>query len=160
SVSEQLTAQVQENERTGRFEQVVRRRFPGLDAGPGARDGAEPDGETFPPRLRPPERPRTSDVPAALRRLAPEAVDATGFLERVRAGDALPPGYGVGLDERVVELPWLLAQQPSGRMLDAGSALNHEHVLNRVRPLVTSLDVVTLVPEEISFTDKHVSYLY
>jgi hypothetical protein len=39
--------------------------------------------------------------------------------------------YGVGLDERVVESPWLFSRLPSepGRLLDAGSVLNFEGLL-------------------------------
>ena len=72
----------------------------------------------------------------------------------------LPPGFGIGLDERVVEFPWLLAQGLGGRILDAGSALNHAHVLDHVRPLASDLHVVTLEPEAEAFTDRKVSYVY
>jgi SAM-dependent methyltransferase len=72
----------------------------------------------------------------------------------------LPRGYGVGLDERVVEYAWLLAARPRGRVLDAGSTLNHEHILDRVLPEVESLTIVTLEPEEVSFTRRRVSYVY
>ncbi|HEU5213396.1 MAG TPA: glycosyltransferase [Gaiellaceae bacterium] len=161
SVIEQLGAQVREVERTREFEQAVRRRFPGID---GTSDngsyGSEPDVGTFGERYSPPDRPWTHDYEALHRRLVSEALDDARFVAQIAAGDPLPPGYGVGFDERVVEFPWLLAQQPSGRLLDAGSALNHAHVLDRVRPRVTTLDIVTLVPEELAFTDKDVSYVY
>jgi hypothetical protein len=45
-------------------------------------------------------------------------------------------------------------------MLDAGSSLNHLHVLRRLRPRVERLHVVTLSPEERSFPQLSVSYLY
>ena len=41
-----------------------------------------------------------------------------------------PDGFGVGFDERVVEFPWLAAQRLGGTVLDAGSTLNHLHVLH------------------------------
>jgi SAM-dependent methyltransferase len=72
----------------------------------------------------------------------------------------LPRHYGVGLDERVVEYPWLWAQKPRGRVLDAGSTLNHAHILDRFLSSVESLDIVTLVPEEVSFPERGVSYVY
>jgi SAM-dependent methyltransferase len=81
-------------------------------------------------------------------------------LDRFRSGEPLPPGYGVGLDERVVEFPWLLARAPAGRVLDAGSALNHPHVLDRVLPGVGELCICTLAPEERSYPDREVSYVY
>jgi SAM-dependent methyltransferase len=72
----------------------------------------------------------------------------------------LPKGYGVGFDERVVEYPWLLAQGPHGRVLDAGSALNHAYVLDRLMPMVGELHIVTLAPEVVAFTERRISYIY
>jgi SAM-dependent methyltransferase len=72
----------------------------------------------------------------------------------------LPLDYGVGMDERVVEYPWLLAQIPAGKVLDAGSALNHSHVLDEVLPMVASLHVVTLAPESVAYPERGVSYVY
>ncbi len=55
-------------------------------------------------------------------------------LERFATGGRLPPRYGIGANERVVEIPWLLAQSPAGKMLDAGSALNHAEYLDDASP--------------------------
>ena len=43
----------------------------------------------------------------------------------------MPPGYGFGLDERVVEYPWIFArlQDHHQILLDAGSSLNHFDIL-------------------------------
>jgi SAM-dependent methyltransferase len=82
-----------------------------------------------------------------------------GLLHAVARG-RLPRGYGAGLDERVIEFPWLLAQAPHGRTLDAGSTLNHAHILDRVQPLVDDLHIVTLAPEPESFPERGVSYVY
>ena len=87
-------------------------------------------------------------------------LDDAELLARFRERAALPDGLGRGLDERVVELPWLAAQRLGGRVLDAGSALNHLHVLSRLRPRADELHVVTLAPEERSFPQLGVSYLY
>jgi SAM-dependent methyltransferase len=51
-------------------------------------------------------------------------------------------------------------QRASGRVLDAGSALNHEHVLDRLLPEVESLTIVTLEPEAVTFTERKISYVY
>jgi SAM-dependent methyltransferase len=72
----------------------------------------------------------------------------------------LPRGYGVGLDERVVEYPWLLPRVPGGRVLDAGSALNHAHVLERFLPRLDELHIVTLAPEPYSLDDPRVTYSF
>jgi SAM-dependent methyltransferase len=94
------------------------------------------------------------------RRFVAAALGDEAVLDRFRSGEALPPGYGVGLDERVVEFPWLLARAPEGRVLDAGSALNHRHVLDRVLPSVGELSICTLAPEERSYPERGVSYVY
>ena len=72
----------------------------------------------------------------------------------------LPSGYGVGFDERVVEYPWLLPRVPGGKILDAGSALNHAHVLERFLPCLDELHIVTLGPESFTFEDPGVTYAY
>ena len=78
----------------------------------------------------------------------------------LRTGRPLPERYGIGFDERVVEFPWIATRELSGRVLDAGSTLNHAHVLPRLRPRVASLDIVTLTPEEQAFPQLDVSYQY
>ena len=86
---------------------------------------------------------------------------ATGDTERLFArASKLPRGYGADANERVVELPWLLAQGVHGRTLDAGSALNHEGYLDRVLPAVDELHIVTLEPERASFPERRISYVY
>jgi SAM-dependent methyltransferase len=94
------------------------------------------------------------------RRSVASALADRTLRERFRTGQRLPESYGADLDERVIELPWALAQAPRGRTLDAGSALNHGHVLAHFLSLVTALDVVTLAPEDVSFPELGVSYIY
>jgi hypothetical protein len=36
------------------------------------------------------------------------------LLARFRDGRPLPPAYGLGLDERIVEYPWVIAHLPAG----------------------------------------------
>jgi len=84
------------------------------------------------------------------------------ILETFRAGEPLPPGWGVGIDERCVELPWALSHLRPGpeRLLDAGSSLNHAYVLDFPAFQGKSLHIVTLAPERNCFYDRGVSYLY
>ena len=96
----------------------------------------------------------------AHRRYVGAELDDAELLERFRGGAELPPGLGHGLDERVVEFPWLAAQRLAGRVLDAGSTLNHLHVLRRLRPRTDDLHIVTLAPEERAFPQLGVSYLF
>lgn len=111
-------------------------------------------------RYPPPERPWTHEYAHTHRRFISEVLDDSELLALFREGEELPSGFGIGLDERVVELPWLFAQGLQGDLLDAGSALNHEHILDRALPLVSGLHVVTLEPEEKSFPERRVSYVY
>lgn len=72
----------------------------------------------------------------------------------------LPSGFGVSLDERVVEYPWALARLSRGRVLDAGSTLNHAHVLDHFLPVIDELSIVTLAPEPHSYPERGVKYTF
>lgn len=74
----------------------------------------------------------------------------------------LRDGYGMRLDERVVEYPWLFSQMPgdSGRLLDAGSALNYDYLLSREPLRSKKLFISTLAPENRCLWRKGVSYIY
>jgi FkbM family methyltransferase len=78
----------------------------------------------------------------------------------LRDDGPLPDGYGVGLDERIVEVPWALSQLNGGRWLDAGSVFNGRTALTATLPQVESLTIVTTRPEPESFTELGVSYAY
>lgn len=80
----------------------------------------------------------------------------------MRGENKLPAGYGHRIDERVVEYPWMFSQLPRnpGRMLDAGSALNHEFLLKRPPLNQHNLTVMTLAPEKRCFWDKGISYIF
>jgi SAM-dependent methyltransferase len=60
----------------------------------------------------------------------------------------------------VIEYPWLLAQPVCGRLLDAGSALNNNRMLDRMLPLLDELHIVTLAPEAEASWERGVSYVY
>jgi len=71
-----------------------------------------------------------------------------------RTNSPLPRAFGMRLDERVVEYPWVLSRLPSaGRILDAGSTLNAPFLLDlpdlRDRPIIIytlAADYITLRP--------------
>src|SRR5687767_4125179 len=87
-------------------------------------------------------------------------LDNESTLERLAAGEPLPAGYAVGANERAVEVPWLFARRPAGRMLDAGSALNHAAYLDRLQPLVSELHIVTLTYEGVAYPERGISYAF
>jgi SAM-dependent methyltransferase len=107
-----------------------------------------------------PDEPWSHEYTEAHRAFVSRELDDASLLELFRGGAPLPAGFGVGFDERVVEVPWIAAQQLGGAVLDAGSSLNHRHVLSRLRRRMDGLDIVTLAPEEESFPELDVSYLY
>ena len=78
------------------------------------------------------------------------------FEEKIR----LPDGFGYAFDERVIEYPWLFAQCPNGKILDAGSVLNHEFILDRFLPIADDLHIAALAPEDRAFFERGVSYDY
>ena len=69
--------------------------------------------------------------------------------------------YGYRIDERIVELPWLLSKLPRGpqRLLDAGSALNFQPILKHPCIAEKKLVISTLAPESHSFWDRGISYV-
>jgi len=93
-------------------------------------------------------------------RLLAEVFSSAAAVAEFQSGGELPAGYGRGFDERVVEFPWILAKAPAGRVLDAGSTLNHAHVLDAVLPGMDGLTIVTLAPEPRSFPERGPSYVY
>ena len=86
------------------------------------------------------------------------AIDAGLFSENIE----LPTGYGQNIDERTVEYPWVFAQlsKKPGRVLDAGSALNHRFLLERAPLKEAQLTVMTLAPEKRCFWDRSISYVF
>jgi SAM-dependent methyltransferase len=117
-------------------------------------------GRTWARRFPPTAEPGTLAYDATHRALVGSLLDSEAWDRRFVRGKQLPAGLGAGFDERVVEYPWLLSRRLGGRVLDAGSVLNHRHLVERVRPQVSELTIVTLAPEPVAFTSLGVSYLY
>ncbi len=71
-------------------------------------------------------------------------------------------GYGRKIDERIVEYPWLFDRLPKGDgvLLDAGSALNFDFLLNGDKLKSKQVYISTLAPEINYYKDKNVSYIY
>jgi hypothetical protein len=77
-------------------------------------------------------------------------------------GCQLSQGYGYRIDERVVEYPWLFSNLPNTfeNMLDAGSALNYDFLLDRLSLRANQLTIMTLAPEKRCFWYMGISYLF
>jgi SAM-dependent methyltransferase len=83
----------------------------------------------------------------------------------VQIGRPLPDAFGVALDERVVEYPWVFDRLKRiggslGRVLDAGSTLNHDFILNRDPLRTADLTIMTLAPEKRCYWYKGLSYVF
>ena len=77
--------------------------------------------------------------------------------------DMLPVGYGFRLDERIVEYPWFfsrLLQNAPGRLLDAGSVLNYDFILQHNALQKKQVFISTLAPEGVCYWRKGISYVY
>ena len=106
-------------------------------------------------RLRP--RPFGPGYQTVKRDTITAAIDA-GLL---RAGKELPPGYGVAMDERVVEYPWVYGRLSNvGKMLDAGSTFNHDFLLQRPPLRGADLTIMTLAPERRCYWRDGYSYVF
>jgi SAM-dependent methyltransferase len=86
----------------------------------------------------------------------------SSLLARFRRGEPLPPGYGVGIDERCVEYPWMIGQLDAtpGSLLDAGSTLNHDFLIDLPILQAKVIHILTLAPEEECFWQRNISYMF
>jgi SAM-dependent methyltransferase len=75
---------------------------------------------------------------------------------------ALPQNYGVGIDDRIVEYPWLFSNisKHKGSVLDAGSTFNFKYLVEH--PVIQNKDltIYTYYPESPNFNEKRISYVY
>lgn len=90
-------------------------------------------------------------------------------LSGLRAGNSLPSRFGRGVDERIVEYPWFFSelkafQEARGagreklRLLDGGSVLNFDHILNLLPLDQIDLTIAGLAVEQHCFYDRGISY--
>lgn len=94
----------------------------------------------------------------AKKRLISSSIDGQLFVKN----DEIPAGYGSHMDERVIEYPWVYSRlkENPGLVLDAGSALNHDFLVDR-KPLSNGkLTICTLAPEKRCYFSKGISYIY
>jgi SAM-dependent methyltransferase len=80
-------------------------------------------------------------------------------------GKHLQAGFGIAVDERIVEYPWLFGHmsalgRAAPRILDAGSILNHDFILKRAPFKGSDLTIMTLAPEKYCQWYDGFSYVY
>lgn len=83
----------------------------------------------------------------------------------VQIGQPLEDFFGAAVDERVVEYPWLFDRlkhvgRSLGRVLDAGSTLNHDFILDRDPLRKADLTIMTLAPEKRCYWYRGYSYVF
>lgn len=85
------------------------------------------------------------------------------YINKFKDLKSLPEGYGYGLDERVVEYPWILsriAEPKSANLLDAGSSLNFQEILENENLSNKKIAILNLNPEPDCFWKKGISYVF
>lgn len=83
-------------------------------------------------------------------------------LEKPFDKNELPSGYGRWIDERIIEYPWFFSRLPAGpgKLLDAGSILNHDFIVSHPKLTTKDLTIMTLAPETECHWRNHISYIY
>lgn len=119
-------------------------------------------GNKFARSYKPGRRPWTRAYFTNRQRLIEKTLGDPEMMALFRAKIPLPAGYGFSVDERCVEIPWALAMLNIGeeRVLDAGSSLNTEFVLNYPHLTQKELHIITLVPEASAFWKRGISYIF
>lgn len=74
----------------------------------------------------------------------------------------LPANFGYRIDERIVEYPWIFSnlKKDNSIFLDAGSTFNFGYILNNEILENKKKYIYTFYPEDISYTNKVISYVY
>ncbi len=90
------------------------------------------------------------------------AINDPSTLDKFRNNQKLPEKYGEFVDERVVEYPWFLSrvENKQSKMLDAGSILNYDYILQHDNLSKKNLTIVTLEPEGNCYWQNRISYTF
>lgn len=74
----------------------------------------------------------------------------------------VPSDFGIGLDERVVEYPWIFSRLDGNpeKIVDAGSTFNFKFVVEHKKIKEKQLDIFTYSPEDSCFFKNRISYVF
>jgi len=88
-----------------------------------------------------------------------KAIRNDSLLESFRNNQNLP-GYGIGMDERLIEYPYVFSRLRKGKsvLLDAGSTFNFETIVSHPMVAEKELCIYTYHPESWNFIDRRISY--
>jgi hypothetical protein len=72
----------------------------------------------------------------------------------------LPSGYGLRMDDRLVEYPYVFARmkKDKSKLLDAGSTFNFETIVEHPLVIKKELSIYTYLPENNNFLERRISY--
>jgi SAM-dependent methyltransferase len=89
-------------------------------------------------------------------------INNNALLTNFKENSPLPLNYGFGVDERIVEYPWLISNinEDPQNLLDAGSALNFEKIISHKQFIKKKITITNLNPEHNCFWKKRVSYCF
>lgn len=79
------------------------------------------------------------------------------------ADNNIPKGFGVAIDERIVEYPWIfsrLSKNKGTKILDAGSTFNFPEIVSIESLKNKELSIYTFYPESINFINNRISYAF
>jgi hypothetical protein len=75
----------------------------------------------------------------------------------------IPKQFGVAMDERIVEYPWIfsrLSKNKGFKILDAGSTFNFPEIISHNSLKEKELSIYTFYPESINFINHRVTYAF
>jgi SAM-dependent methyltransferase len=82
----------------------------------------------------------------------------------------LPSGYGLNIDERIVEYPWIYSclfdnveganKLPFKKFLDAGSTFNFDYIIKEFKLKQAETTIYTYHPEKNCFWKDRISYVF
>ncbi len=76
--------------------------------------------------------------------------------------DILPNKFGIGIDDRSVEYPWIFSNLEKGseKMLDAGSTFNFRYIIDKEVLKDKDITIYTYYPEGYCYFQDRISYVY
>jgi SAM-dependent methyltransferase len=82
--------------------------------------------------------------------------------EKAFSIDNWPDNYGFRVDERIIEYPWLFSRLNKfpENILDAGSVLNYDYLIESSILSRKKLFISTLAPERSNYIKKGISYIF
>lgn len=137
---------------------ITRRRpVPGFAAAVPRRTGVSPADRY----LAGPQAPFSDGYTEYKERLLEEVLAEPSTMAAFRTGAPLEACFGTGLDERIVEYPWMLSRLPAGEglIVDVGSTLNKPSLLSSVPLAARRILIYTLATDWITY-EPRLSYVF